>query len=192
MLYQDSRNSYITEYLAQDLRDSDSDLQDVLTGNGGLLNDRTKELVAKWLRAGENNTHLSQSLSDIFAGRSDTMMLQTGEGADYAATFDGVEINIADKYSTRHTFSWLEVTRILRAMYQQERGGFSHEPIPEDKSIPEAAIETTAPSDITKPVAVYPADRNHLPYDVVVQTLRTEPLEPVSRTRNPPRRNLPP
>ena len=179
MLYQDSRNSYITEYLAQDLRDSDSDLQDVLTGNGGLLNDRTKELVAKWLRAGENNTHLSQSLSDIFAGRSDTMMLQTGEGADYAATFDGVEINIADKYSTRHTFSWLEVTRILRAMYQQERGGFSHEPIPEDKSIPEAAIETTAPSDITKPVAVYPADRNHLPYDVVVQTLRTEPLEPV-------------
>lgn len=32
------------------------------------------------------------------------MMMQTGEGADYAATFDGVEINIADKYSTRHTF----------------------------------------------------------------------------------------
>ena len=30
-----------------------------------------------------------------------------------------------------------------------------------------------------QPVEVIPAEQNHLPYDVVVQTLRTEPLEPV-------------
>ena len=174
MLYQDSRNSFITEYLAQDLRSSDSDLQTVLTGDGGLLNDRTKELVAKWLRAGESNTRLSQYLSDIFAGRSDTMMLQTGEGADYAATFDGLEINIADKYSTRRTFSWLKVTQILRAMYQQERGGFSHEPIPKDEK---ATIKTTPHSYTTQPVEVYPAEQNHLPYDVVIQTLHVEQPE---------------
>ena len=174
MLYQDSRNSFITEYLAQDLRSSDSDLQTVLTGDGGLLNDRTKELVAKWLRAGESNTRLSQYLSDIFAGRSDTMMLQTGEGADYAATFDGLEINIADKYSTRRTFSWLKVTQILRAMYQQERGGFSHEPIPKDEK---ATIKTTPHSYTTQPVEVYPAEQNHLPYDVVIQTLHIDQPE---------------
>ena len=30
-----------------------------------------------------------------------------------------------------------------------------------------------------QPVEVIPAEQNHLPYDVVIQTLRTEPLEPV-------------
>ena len=42
MLHQDPRNSDITEYLAQDLNNSDSDLPDVLTWDGGLLTQQDK------------------------------------------------------------------------------------------------------------------------------------------------------
>ena len=36
-----------------------------------------------------------------------------------------------------------------------------------------------------QPVEVIPAEQNHLPYDVVIQTLRTEPLEPVVSAPEP-------
>ena len=36
-----------------------------------------------------------------------------------------------------------------------------------------------------QPVEVIPAEQNHLPYDVVIQTLRTESLEPVISAPEP-------
>lgn len=240
MLQKDSRNGSITEYLAQDLNNSDSDLQDVLTWDGGLLKLRDKEIIAGWFRAGKSNTRIAQRLSETYAGRSDAMTIQTGEEADYFASTTGVEINIQDKYYTKHTFSWIEITRILRAMYKEERDGFYHKPalresvmldgVPAykvgdsvvvpypdrdikgtigyigDKSVridtgpyswshetvsrerfdelvssdernahlfvPEIK-EPDQPDLISETVAVYPAEKNNLPYDIVIQTLRT-------------------
>lgn len=126
MLHQDPRNSGITEYLAQDLKSSDSDLQEVLARDGGLLSQQDKDQVARWFHAGESNTRIAQRLADTYAGRADTMMLQTGEGTDYFATAAGLEINIDDKYSTKHSFSWLEVARVLRAMYVDEAHSFKN------------------------------------------------------------------
>ena len=127
-LYQDTRNGFITDYLSRDLNDADSDLQDALTWDGGLLELRDKGLIAGWIRAGEGNAKIAQRLSDTYAGRSDTMTMQTGETLDYFATTTGMEINIQDKYSTKHSFQWIEIAQILRAMYQQERDGFYHDP----------------------------------------------------------------
>ena len=178
MLHQDPRNSGITEYLAQDLKSSDSDLQDVLTWDGGLLTQQDKDQVAGWFRAGESNSRIAQRLADAYAGRSDTMMLQTGEGTDYFATAAGLEINIDDKYSTKHSFSWLEIARILRAMYQQERDGFFYEPTMPEMPAPENEPVTGTPSYTEETVAVYPGDKNNLPYDVEIRTLHTLEPEP--------------
>ncbi len=172
MLYQDARNASITEYLAQDLENSDSDLQDVLTWDGGLLEHQDKEAIAGLFHTGESNTRIAQYLSDTYAGRADTMTMQTGEETDYFATAAGLEINIQDKYSTKHTFSWNEIARILRAMYQQERDGFFHEPVtPEEQT-------TQAPQTVSETVAYYPGEKNNLPYDIVIERLRVDEPEP--------------
>ena len=88
------------------------------------------------------------------------------EEADYFATPAGLEVNIQDKYSTKHTFQWSEIARVLRAMYQQERDGFFHEPVlPEPEARPPYREETTA---------FYPGNKNGLPYDIEIRTLRVE------------------
>ena len=184
MLHQDPRNSDITEYLAQDLNNSDSDLPDVLTWDGGLLTQQDKDQIAGWFRAGESNTRIAQRLADVYTGRSDTMMLKTGEGTDYFATADGLEINIDDKYSTKHSFSWLEIARILRAMYRQERDGFSHEPMLPETPAPEREPVTGTPAYTEETVAFYSGEKNNLPYDVEIRTLRT--LEPEHDPPEPP------
>ena len=129
LLHQDARNGPITEFLPADLDLTDTDLQDALVGDGGLLEQRDKEIVAGWLRSGEGNTRVAQRLSETYAGTAETMTLLTGEEADYFATTTGFELDIQDKYDTKRTFSWSEVAPVLRAMYQQERDGFSHEPV---------------------------------------------------------------
>ena len=179
MLYRDARNDFITEYLAQDLNNSDGDLQDVLTWDGGLLEQRDKESIAGLFRDGESNSSIARYLSDTYGDRVDTMTMQTGEGADYFASTTGLEINIQDKYSTRHTFSWNEIAGILRAMYQQERDGFFHEPAQKEQA-PEAAPtanDNGKPELVSETVAYYSGEKNHLPFDVVIQRLRVDEPE---------------
>ena len=57
----------------------------------------------------------------------------------------------------------------MRGLYARQMDGFGQER-------PEPAAET--PTYHAETVAVYPGDKNHLPYDVVVQTLRTDEPEP--------------
>ncbi len=173
-LYQDPRNSFITDYLSLDLNLADGDLQDVLTWNGGLFDQQDKETISGWFRAGESNPRIAQFLADAYAGHSDTVMMQTGEEADYYATSTGVEINIQEKYSTKHTFYWSEIARILRAMYQKEQFGFLHEPANAEPSYHEVTT------------AFYPGERNGLPFDVEIRTLRFD--EPA---HEPPAPTLP-
>jgi N12 class adenine-specific DNA methylase len=127
LLRQDSRNGPITEFLAADLEHTDADLREALTS--GLLEQRDKEHIAGYFRENEGNTRVAQRLSETYAGTSDTMELTTGETADFFATTTGFEIDIHDKYNSRRSARWEEIAPILRALYQREQDGFSHEPV---------------------------------------------------------------
>ena len=127
MLRRDSRNGPITEFLAADLEHTDADLRETLTS--GLLEQRDKEHIAGYFRENEGNTRVAQRLSDTYSGTSDTMELTTGETADLFATTTGFEINIHDKYNSKRSARWEEIAPILRALYQREQDGFSHEPV---------------------------------------------------------------
>ena len=241
LLKQDQRNGAITEFLPADLERFDQDLREVLAS--GLLKDRDKDYVSRWLRNGEGNTKLSQRLSAQFSGRVETMGLVTGEAADYRTTTTGMEAEIIwddDKILATVSASWKELAAVLRALYQQELDGFSHTPVQREAvhltgtptyqvgdhvvlPAPDQEIsgaighigeqeiridtgpyawsqqmvsrgqfeewlrqdernaglfqpevrETAEPAYTTQTTAVYPGDKNHLPYDVVVQTIRT-------------------
>ena len=241
LLKQDQLNSAITEFLPADLERFDQDLREVLAS--GLLKDRDKDYVSRWLRNGEGNTKLSQRLSAQFSGRVETMGLVTGEAADYRTTTTGMEAEIIwddDKILATVSASWKELAAVLRALYQQELDGFSHTPVQREAvhltgtptyqvgdhvvlPAPDQEIsgaighigeqeiridtgpyawsqqmvsrgqfeewlrqdernaglfqpevrETAEPAYTTQTTAVYPGDKNHLPYDVVVQTIRT-------------------
>ena len=62
---------------------------------------------------------------------------------------------------------------------------FRVEPISVIRQHLEQKPEPAQPSFTTEPVAVYPGDKNHLPYDVVVQTLRTNEPEPPAPVTEP-------
>ena len=128
LLQTDSRNGAITEFLPAELDLSDTDLQDVLTGEGGLLGQRDKEILSGWFASGEGNTRIAQKLSETYAGTAETMTLLSGEEADYFASTTGLEVNIQDKFGTKLGAGWQEIAPILRAMYLQERDGFFQEP----------------------------------------------------------------
>lgn len=127
LLRQDSRNGPITEFLAADLERTDADLREALTS--GLLEQRDKENIAGYFRDNEGNTRVAQRLSDTYAGTSETMELTTGEVADFFATTTSFEVDIHDKFNSKRTVSWEEIAPILRALYQREQDGFSHEPV---------------------------------------------------------------
>ncbi|MVB09524.1 hypothetical protein CAFE_01800 [Caprobacter fermentans] len=133
LLRQDSRNGPITEFLAADLEHTDADLREALTS--GLLEQRDKEKIAGYFRENEGNTRVAQRLSDTYAGTSDTMELATGETADFFATTTGFEVDIHDKYNSKRSARWEEIAPILRALYEQEQDGFSHEPVLREPAI---------------------------------------------------------
>ncbi len=129
LLRQDLRNGAITEFLAPAVNSIDADLREVLTGDGGLLEQQDKELLAECFRAGDGNTRIAQRLSDTYAGTAETMELVTGETADYFASTTSLEINIFDKYDSKRAFSWADLAPVLRSLYQAEQDGFFHEPV---------------------------------------------------------------
>ena len=126
LLQRDSRNGHITEFLPADLKKLDDDLREVLTS--GLFTEQDKAYISGWLRSGEGNTQIAKRLSETFAGRAETMELVTGDTADYFTSTTSIEVEIHDKFSSRRSASWENIAPVLRAMYQQELDGFSHEP----------------------------------------------------------------
>ncbi len=132
LLRRDSRNGHITEFLPADLKGTNDDLREVLTA--GLLTGLDKEYISGWLRSGEGNTWIAKRLSETFAGRAETIELMTGDTADFFASTTSIEIEIHDKFSSRRSASWEQVAPVLRALYQQELDGFSHEPVQREES----------------------------------------------------------
>lgn len=95
----------------------------------GLLTDRDKERIATWLRSGLGNTPIGNRLAEQFADRAETMQLITGETADYFTSTTGMEVKVHDKFSSGQYMGWALIPSILRALYQKELDGFSHEPV---------------------------------------------------------------
>lgn len=73
-------------------------------------------------------------------------------------------------------FRWDEVAPLLRGMYARQQDGFGQEQ-------PQPATES--PTFHSETMAVYPGDKNNLPYDVVVERLHIEEPEPPAPVTEP-------
>ena len=201
LLTQDERNAHITDYLPERPEMVNADLREALTGDGGLLNEAQRETLTAAFRAGEGNSAIAQRLAEICDGETGIVEFWSGDFADYYASRAGLEVVIHDKYETTVSRNWGEVARTLRTLYQLGQGEFAHEnqaveqpePVVETVepvlSAPETANDVAAPNELTvtfEPVAFYPAGKNNLPYDVVVERIRTTPPKP----ERPPARNF--
>ena len=185
---QDPRNSAITDYLPADLDQFSPDLREVLTGEGGLLDAGAKEDIAALLRSGAGNPAVAQHLSQRFSGTVETMQLETGDTADYRASANGMEVEILREDETVLAAmyeSWEPLAAALRALYQQELDGFSHEPAQPEEQLAEEQPDfgnppapEPEPQITITPVTRYPGEQNHLPYDIEIHTLRFDEPEP--------------
>ena len=128
LLWQDSRNSYITEFLPARLELPHDYFREALTS--GLLTDRDKGRISTWLRSGLGNTPIGNRLAEQFAGRSATIRLATGGTVDYSTSTTGMEINVhGSMVASSRYMGWALIPSVLRALWQQELDGFTHEPI---------------------------------------------------------------
>ena len=170
LLRADNRNDFYTEFLPANPDAVDQDLRDVLAH--GLIGEADKAELSQLLHNGKSNREVALWLSRAYPNIVETMELETGDTADYRTMPEGIELEVLDAEEKRLAmlfFRWDEVAPLLRGMYARQLDGFGQER-------PEPAAET--PAYHAETVAVYPGDKNHLPYDVVVQTLRTDEPEP--------------
>ena len=177
LLRADRRNAYYTEFLPIDPDKADQDLRDVLAH--GLMDKADKQQLSTLLQSGRSNREIAYWLSRAYPREIETLDLETGDIADYRTTAQGIELEVMDAEEKRLAmlyFRWDEVAPLLRGMYARQLDGFGQER-------PEPAAE--APAFHSETVAVYPGDKNHLPYDVVVQTLRTNEPEPPAPVTEP-------
>ena len=177
LLREDNRNDFYTEFLPANLDTVDQDLRDVLAH--GLIGEADKAELSELLRNGKSNQEVALWLSRAYPNIVETMELETGETADYRTMPEGIELEVLDADEKRLAmlfFQWNEVAPLLRGMYARQLDGFGQER-------PEPAAE--APTFQSETVAVYPGGKNNLPYDVVVQTLRTNEPEPPTPVTEP-------
>ena len=191
LLREDARNEAITEFLPINPDTADQDLRDVLAH--GLIGAPDKAELSELLRSGKSNAEIAQWLSRAYPDIIETMELETGDTADYRTTPEGIELEVLDADEKRLAmlfFRWDEVAPLLRGLYARQLDGFGQEqaepaveaaatveePAEAAKLIEEPATE--APAFHSEPVAVYPGDKNHLPYDVVVERLHVDRPEP--------------
>ena len=177
LLRADNRNSFYTGFLPVNPDTADQDLRDVLTH--GLIGEADKAELSELLRNGKSNREIGLWLSRAYPNIVETMELETGETADYRTMPEGIELEVLDADEKRLAmlfFRWDEVASLLRGLYDRQLDGFGQE-----RSEPAAE----APTFQSETVAVYPGDKNHLPYDVVVQTLRTNEPEPPTPVTEP-------
>ena len=177
LLRADRRNAYYTEFLPIDPDKADQDLRDVLAH--GLMDEADKKQISTLLQSGRSNSEIAYWLSRAYSGGIETLNLETGDIADYRTTAQGVELEVMDAEEKRLAmlyFRWDEVAPLLRGMYARQQDGFGQEQ-------PQPATES--PTFHSETMAVYPGDKNHLPYDVVVERLHIEEPEPPAPVTEP-------
>ena len=190
LLRADNRNDFYTEFLPVNPDTADQDLRDVLAH--GLIGAPDKAELSRLLRTGKPNSEIAQWLGRAFPGIIETMELETGETADYRTMPEGIELEVLDADEKRLAmlfFRWDEVAPLLRGLYARQLDGFVQE---QDEPYMEAPAAVEEPAETAKPieeaaeapafhsetVAVYPGDKNGLPYDVVVERLHVDRPEP--------------
>ena len=177
LLRADRRNAYYTEFLSIDPDKADQDLRDVLAH--GLMDEADKQQLSTLLQSGRSNSEIAYWLSRAYSGEIETLNLETGDIADYRTTAQGIELEVMDAEEKRLAmlyFRWDEVVPLLRGMYARQLDGFGQEQ-------PQPSVES--PAFHSETVAVYPGDKNHLPYDVVVERLHIEEPEPPAPATEP-------
>ena len=177
LLRADRRNAYYTEFLPIDPDKADQDLRDVLSH--GLMDEADKKQVSTLLQSGRSNSEIAYWLSRNYPREIETLNLETGDIADYRTTAQGIELEVMDAEEKRLAmlyFRWDEVAPLLRGMYARQQDGFGQEQ-------PQPAAES--PTFHSETMAVYPGDKNNLPYDVVVERLHIEEPEPPAPVTEP-------
>ena len=177
LLRADRRNAYYTEFLPIDPDKADQDLRDVLAH--GLMDEADKKQISTLLQSGRSNSEIAYWLSRAYSGEIETLNLETGDIADYRTTAQGIELEVMDAEEKRLAmlyFRWDEVAPLLRGMYARQQDGLGQEQ-------PQPATES--PTFHSETMAVYPGDKNNLPYDVVVERLHIEEPEPPAPVTEP-------
>ena len=177
LLRADRRNAYYTEFLPIDPDKADQDLRDVLAH--GLMDEADKKQVSTLLQSGRSNSEIAYWLSRAYSGEIEKLNLETGDIVDYRTTAQGIELEVMDAEEKRLAmlyFRWDEVAPLLRGMYARQQDGFGQEQ-------PQPATES--PTFHSETMAVYPGDKNNLPYDVVVERLHIEEPEPPAPVTEP-------
>ena len=177
LLRADRRNAYYTEFLPIDPDKADQDLRDVLAH--GLMDEADKKQVSTLLQSGRSNSEIAYWLSRAYPREIETLDLETGDIADYRTTAQGMELEVLDAEEKRLAvlyIRWDEVAPLPRGMYARQLDGFGQEQ-------PQPSAES--PAFHSETVAVYPGDKNNLPYDVVVERLHIEEPEPPAPVTEP-------
>ena len=170
LLLRDARNSPFTDFIASDLDEVNADLRDALVF--GLLNKQSMSRVGQWFREGTGNHSVADRLSEACAGEAESIELTTGETADYFADANGFTVELQDKFNGRLSASWQQIARILRALYMRGMDGISLPPQEQTPLAEQPPVTANAqPQTTTETIAIYPAEENNLPYDIVIERM---------------------
>ena len=160
----DERNRYITEYLTAELNDNAHEYV------SNILTQEDRAQISAWLRAGEGNTQLAERLTERLSGL---------EGAGT----DGLHYRIPDDAGNIVATSfvpWEQLAGAVRGLYRDDPRVFEHG---QSSAVDQPGVVSEISSKYQeKTVAYYDAEKTHLPYDVVFQTIGSasepEPTQP--------------
>ena len=200
LLRRDERNAAMTDYLPA--RNRNDDLRDLLMN--GILTPDIRDEVRELFRQGEGNAAIGAYLSNIFAASdADTMTLEDGTEADFITSRSGVQAQVHGEKGVHDLgLSWPDAAPVLRAVFleeaqaqgrtqaQAEQAISVQEPeVSQPEQTPPEAAKLEQPQFTTETVAFYPGEKNHLPFDIEIQTIRTTEPEPPA-PQKPPAENF--
>ena len=194
LLRRDERNAAITDFLPA--RSRNDDLRDLLMN--GILTPDIRDEVRELFRQGEGNAAIGAYLSNVFAASdADTMTLEDGTEADFITSRSGFQAQVhGEKGVHALGLLWPDAAPVLRAAFlgeAQTQSRTQAQPEPDISHPEQPASEATEPEQpqfTTETVAVYPGDKNNLPYDVEIRTLHFDEPEHDPPAPLPPAENF--
>ena len=194
LLRRDERNASMTDFLPA--RNRNDDLRDLLMN--GIFTPDIRDEVRELFRQGEGNAAIGAYLSNVFAASdADTMTLEDGTEADFITSRSGFQAQVhGEKGVHALGLLWPDAAPVLRAAFLEEAQTQSRtqaQPEPDISHPEQPASEATEPEQpqfTTETVAVYPGDKNNLPYDVEIRTLRFDEPEHDPPAPLPPAENF--
>ena len=201
LLRRDERNAAITDYFPA--RNRNDDLRDLLMN--GILTPDIRDEVRELFRQGEGNAAIGAYLSNVFAASdADTMTLEDGSEADFITSRSGFQAQMhGEKGIHALGLSWPDAAPVLRAAFLEEAQAQGRTQAQAEQTIsvqePEVSQPEQTPPEVAKPeqpqfttetVAFYPGEKNHLPFDIEIQTIRTTEPEIDPPAPLPPAENF--